>query len=149
MKMQLFINQSDDNTINKKLLLVDVIDVMLKRDVDIIRPDIVLQVDKIPRINEVNYCYFDDLERYYFVKNVSSLNSKIVKVSCEVDVLESFKNDILNSGCTFKKRVEVGDFGDISIDSTGRNSVVHYVSDSGLKANNTIILSVLNYNSQI
>lgn len=44
---------------------------------------------------DYNYCFFNG--RYYWITNITSVRNELWEVQCRVDVLASWKNDILNS----------------------------------------------------
>lgn len=92
MNIVLMSNLSEKNKINKTLTTIDTLEGSLKEPSSIINPEITIQ-----RSNPTgfNYCYIPDFERYYFVTNVTVMHSNIIRLSLTVDVLESFKNQIL------------------------------------------------------
>lgn len=48
-------------------------------------------------IYKYNYCYIEDFGRYYFVSNHTSYPNNIWEVTCSIDVLATYKNDILET----------------------------------------------------
>lgn len=46
-------------------------------------------------IFDVNYIYIEEFKRYYFVKDINIINSKLFILSCECDVLDSHKDELL------------------------------------------------------
>lgn len=50
-------------------------------------------------ISKINYAYVPEFKRYYFVKQITYVKKDLYEVNCHVDVLESFKDDILNLNC--------------------------------------------------
>lgn len=59
----------------------------------------VLEISYSPDIMTKNYFYIPDFDRYYFITD-KTINGHIVEISGHVDVLMSFKNDILNANGT-------------------------------------------------
>lgn len=92
MNIVLMYNQSEKNKINKTLSTVDTLEGSLKEPSSIINPEITIQRSDPTGFN---YCYIPEFGRYYFVTNVTVIHSNIIKISLTVDVLESFKNQIL------------------------------------------------------
>lgn len=82
------------NTINKTLTGEIERDIRLKDKVNIITPIITLKSSSI--INK-NYCFIPSFNRYYFIQDVIIVNDNIQEIYLKCDVLESFKDDILNS----------------------------------------------------
>lgn len=46
--------------------------------------------------SDYNYCYIPDFGRYYYITNIVSVRTNIWRIDCDVDVLMSFKDAILN-----------------------------------------------------
>lgn len=46
-------------------------------------------------IFDYNYLYIPDLNRYYFIENISASTNNVYTLSCSVDVLMSFRDEIL------------------------------------------------------
>ena len=83
------------NKINKTLsdgLTVN--DVVIQNDFDII--DFELLIKNSDFNSEYNYCYIQDLGRYYFIESVEKMNGTIYKIRLTVDVLKSFSTQIEN-----------------------------------------------------
>lgn len=94
MLIKLYDCTDSHNTINKSLMGEIERDIKLKDKVNVITPIITLKSKTI--INK-NYCYIPSFNRYYFIQDVIILNNDIQEIYLKCDVLESFKNDILNS----------------------------------------------------
>lgn len=94
MIMKLYINESNNNVLNKKITLISEDNILLKDNVDIYKP--IIKIKK-PLLNNCNYVYIEDFKRYYYITNKKSINNDIIELSLKCDVLMSFKNDILNS----------------------------------------------------
>lgn len=79
--------------------------------VDILRPKISINFDNSAIRDLVNYCYIKDFKRYYFIESkdkVKGSNGLMCRLTLKVDVLESYKLDILNSrDVEFHNAVEV------------------------------------------
>ena len=83
------------NKINKTLengLTVN--DVVIQNDFDI--TDFELLIKNNNFTSEYNYCYIQDLGRYYFIESVERMNGTIYKIRLSVDVLKSFSSQIEN-----------------------------------------------------
>ena len=83
------------NKINKTLsggLTVN--DVVIQNDFDITDFDLLIKNSDFN--SEYNYCYIQDLGRYYFIESVEKMNGTIYKIRLTVDVLKSFSTQIEN-----------------------------------------------------
>lgn len=65
-------------------------------------------VDKDDNVISSNYCQITDFERYYFIKNLSIMDGGRILVECELDVLNSFKDDINNMLITVLRNGGIG-----------------------------------------
>lgn len=52
-----------------------------------------------------NYCYIPSFRRYYFITDITSVNSGIVRIECKVDVLKSFATEIKQSLAKSKRAI--------------------------------------------
>ena len=66
-------------------------------DMSIQNPTILLQLDSFTDVINFNYIYIPELRRYYYVVDSTIREDGYVQLQCRVDVLKSFKNDILGS----------------------------------------------------
>ena len=66
-------------------------------DMSIQNPTISLQLDSFTDVINFNYIYIPELRRYYYVVDSTIREDGFVQLRCKVDVLKSFKADILAS----------------------------------------------------
>lgn len=91
------VNTSDDNYINKTLQGIMSLAGVTKSPCSIENP--VLSVKATSSILNCNYVKIPEFGRSYFVKDIIARENGYFDIYCEVDVLESFKNVILNNPC--------------------------------------------------
>lgn len=139
MKMYLYHVNDAENVINKTLVNGLELDINLKSSVDIVNPEIVLNGD----FRGYNYAHLPDLNRYYFIDRIEQLNLKLVKLNLSCDVLETYKDDILNSNARFKRNIKNGDYQNISIDYSNQTISTNYNSDGLPMDGNTMIISTI------
>lgn len=99
MKVTLYKTTDQNNTINKNLTDPLEININLKRSEDQERPRLLLKNDN-DKYKGYNYAYIDFFKRYYFVESTSNNNDRIIELQLETDVLETYKDDILNAQAT-------------------------------------------------
>ena len=90
------------NKINKTLsggLTVN--DVIMHNDFDITAFELLIKNSDFN--SEYNYCYIQDLGRYYFIESVEKMNGTIYKIRLTVDVLKSFSTQIENINAIITK----------------------------------------------
>lgn len=92
MKLKIYNNNSNNNVLNKKITLVSELDFNLKSDNSIMQPILVLK-----NYVKGNYCYIDELKRYYFINDVRLLTGGLYELQLDVDVLMTYKNAIINA----------------------------------------------------
>ena len=106
----LYNNVSDSREINKNLTELSTINITLYLDTTVVEP--VFKVKNY--INNANYMYIPDLHRYYYINNYT-LSNQCVYLHCYVDVLETYKTEILNSVCLISR--SENDYNDNIVDT--------------------------------
>lgn len=95
--------KNDKNNLIKDFTIVKEFTAILKTDTSIITPTLILNNLTIEELTQCNYCYIAELKRYYFVKNINLNANNTISIDCEVDVLNSFKEEILLINGTVKR----------------------------------------------
>lgn len=91
MTINLYINTTPPNVINKAPTNVGTIEGVLRTPTSIIDPVIIIEKESP---NGFNYIQIPDFNRYYYVNGIVSQNNSLVAISCHVDVLMSYANQI-------------------------------------------------------
>lgn len=76
-------------------------DCKLKENTSIMNPSII--ITGLDSWTTVNYAYIPDFHRYYFVQNVTAINSTTCQIDLDVDVLASFKSSITEQEFTVER----------------------------------------------
>ena len=101
--VDLYNNKSPVEKIGKNLTDSHTIsDVLLKRDTSILRP--VLLVNSVQDIYTFNYMYISEFSRYYFIDDIRSVHDNLWEISAHVDVLETYKTDILSNTAVLRRQ---------------------------------------------
>lgn len=88
----------DSRKVDKTLTAVSTYsNAVIVGDMSIHTPTISLQLDSFTDVINFNYIYIPELRRYYYVVDSTIREDGFVQLQCKVDVLKSFKNDILAS----------------------------------------------------
>lgn len=90
MNCNLYFNQSEENKINKNLVSKGTRTILFLNSVDFLRP--IITVKSLP--TETNYCYIENLGRYYFISDIKVLKNELFELSLKCDVLYTYKNEI-------------------------------------------------------
>lgn len=140
MNALLYYNKSSDNTINKELEYIKTYDIKLHKDFNYVTGSITINSNDL--ING-NYIYLPDLKRYYFIDSKVIVSAKAYILNLSVDVLESFKNEILNSNCLIKKCDDYNKYyDDGSYKNEVRKEVTTYKSDVKIDYDNPATILV-------
>ena len=92
MTLTLYKNNSEQNAVTKSLTQVQTMTGTLRNGTSIIDP--VILVSDVSDISGVNYCKINEFNRYYFINNIKSVNNNLWELSCHVDVLQSYADEI-------------------------------------------------------
>lgn len=68
--------------------------------VNIVAPNFVIESNSVP---EFNYVYIEDLNRYYFVRTIVARTFNLYEITCDVDVLMTYRQDILNTSALISR----------------------------------------------
>ena len=140
MIVELYNTKDSNNVINKTKTDLTSYDIKFKDVADIQNPTIILR-SETPIKN--NYAYIPDFDRYYFIDSISIQPNKIYHLNLTVDVLESFKDDILNSMGTITRKENSNKYYDNDYMNEIRKEHLVYKSDVQLELENNILMVVL------
>ena len=92
MNVKIYNNKSNKNIINKQIELLKEIQFNFKDDSDISNPVLILK-------NYVsgNYCFIPELKRYYYITRIDLMNGGFYRLYLEIDVLMTYKDEIINA----------------------------------------------------
>lgn len=100
--LELYKNQSENNDLQKVITDKKQLDAYSRESVDILNPVVDLQGYTV---NDYNYCYIQELRRYYYIEKIVSAPNGTTQLSMKVDVLMSFIDDIKASHGLITKQV--------------------------------------------
>lgn len=92
-------NTKDDSRVVDKTL-VEVVrfsNVTLKESTGVTNPTIVITGVSVDDVSLFNYCRIPKFGRNYFINEITAKKGKVLELSCHVDVLTTYKDDILKS----------------------------------------------------
>lgn len=145
MQISLFTCNAERNRINKADYLSNrfVLDGYFRRSTSALNIEVDIEKTN-PLTYNYNYMYISEFNRWYFIDDIVSVRNKIWTIKATVDVLMSFKNDILQSSAIIDKveNEEVGnlylDDGSFVMDSRKYNEIKEF--PNGLNENGSFIL---------
>lgn len=91
--IMLYRNSAPAEMLNKSnyLQYVGVISGIMREPSNIIRPSILIEYAAVP---DFNYIWIGALNRWYYVRNISTDVKGLFSINCEVDVFMTFRNEI-------------------------------------------------------
>ena len=102
MELQLFQNKSSENTINKDLTLITTKNINLKQSTNLYQTFLVFKNDNTTDYSKINYAKM--LNKYYFVSYETIQNNSLIRLNLKEDVLETYKDNILNSSADITEK---------------------------------------------
>ena len=96
MDIKLYKNVSSNNKIGKTLNSEATITGSLRDSSSLVKPEIIIEAISL---SDYNYAYIPDFGRYYFIREIESFRTGLWIVRMEVDVLETYKTQILALEC--------------------------------------------------
>ena len=106
MKADFYYNASENNVINKHITKIKTAECIVKADIDIKKP--ILEMSFDANLHKANYVYIESMNRYYYITDKQNVIGNRFRVFCDVDVLESFKNDILKEQVILASTEKIG-----------------------------------------
>ena len=143
MEIKLYITEDSDTVMNKDLTLITTLDIQMRDTQNVSAPILILGEIAGVDLKTVNYAYIDEFKRYYFIRTITVGQNNIHTLAMECDVIETYKEDILNSSAQINRGVKKGDYGDIGTSIEVRREVDIFKSDKGFVGKNSIILSTI------
>lgn len=143
MELKLYAVNDGVNVINKTMTLKTTMEINLKRDVDIINPRLILIPNLPTGFSGINYAEIPDLNRFYFVDNITNISGTLWQLDLSCDVLETYKADILASKARLYRNMKAGDYFDTAIESSHITTVAKYASNKGISDSETLIMTTV------
>lgn len=99
----IYVNNHEQNTINKILTPISDINYTLLTPTSIINP--VIQIEgTLANYHNANYVYIPDLDRKYFITDMTLTAGGIITMQLQVDVLDSFWNAYKGIDCIIERQ---------------------------------------------
>lgn len=95
------------NTINKTLTNPTQMQGVFRSTFNVLQPS--LRVKNSDVFN-FNYCYIHELNRYYFITNVSVVDSDNYDISLSLDVLKTYEDEIMSATATVVEQQDADKF---------------------------------------
>lgn len=144
MILTLYKTESSPNVIGKDLTDSLAININLKASTNVLDPEILLANRPGTDYLGYNYAHIDSLNRYYHIDNIESVNGSMFRLMLRCDVLETYKDSVLNSNCRYKRKVQAGDYFVEGLNESDKAVITTYLSDVTIQDNvHTNVLTVV------
>lgn len=146
MVVKLYKTSSENDRVVKELTEELSLTGTLRDSTSILNPTLTIEGDI--DIASKNYAYIEEFGRYYFIDDIVSIRNNLWSVSMSVDVLMSYKDDILNLDCIIERQERKYNLylNDSDI-LTYANPIIQtklFAVDNGLDKNaNSLVLAVV------
>lgn len=120
--------EDSQNIINKTFVIGEVMNITLRNDFNILDPEITLIFNDAETAINYNYLELPELNKKYFVVSSEMVNDRVVKFNCTIDILESYKSDILTSDYSFNRGIKAGDYNGDSLPQTSYKTISKHES---------------------
>lgn len=137
MEFKLYNTTSPHNSLGKNLTDEMSLNGTLKDYNSISSPILTFNFNSLPHYN---YCYIPIFKRYYFITDITIKRMGVIELSLTVDVLESFKDDILNSRGVITKSKDFNPYVNDDYESEVRQEITIYKSNRDLTMGNSLVL---------
>ena len=147
MELRLYNSVAEVNVLNKSsyLTLVTTLTGTLREGTDLINPTIRVELATLPTFN---YVHIPEFNRYYFVRGITSVRNKIWDITLHVDVLMTYRTQILSLTAEVDRNEFDYDLLLEDIDRTNENvydvDIIERTGDDGLydiPTNNTDLMN--------
>lgn len=104
--IKLYSTDSDARVVNKNLTEIAATNIIPSAAFNILSPNIVIAYND--NYISANYCYISALQRYYFIQSSELELGKRIILHCTVDVLMSYKTQLIECSATVIRSESLG-----------------------------------------
>lgn len=144
MIIDIYSMSEDRNKIGKTLTVLKTINAESNvKDLSLIDTVLFLSTMSVDEIKNYNYLYIHELNRYYFIENVSVTITGLYKLQLHCDLLETYKNDILDSFALINQTGNNNKYYDGGYLSQSNYDVDIYKSNKVFNSAKTLVITTL------
>ena len=103
MTIKLYVNESDNNVINKSLTTLTTLTGNLVNETEFINPVLRIKTTESNAV-QCNYIYIQEFNRYYYVKSCKCISNGLFEFYLKVDVLKSWWNYFKECDCIIERQ---------------------------------------------
>lgn len=131
------------NVIGKSFYGQKQINVTLRKVDNVSKIELLLSKIEGVDIFTFNYVDIPGFNRKYFIDSISIVANNLYRIQLSVDVLETYKADILTSQSKFNRKIKSGDYMDIKINHCVNAESTIWTSNKGFSGEPSIIISTI------
>lgn len=144
MIIDFYLMSEDRNKIGKTLNVLKTIKAESNvKDLSLIDTVLFLSTMTVEGVKNYNYLYIHELNRYYFIENVSVTITGLYKLQLHCDLLETYKNDILDSFALINQSGNNNKYYDGGYLSQSNYDVDIYKSNKVFNSAKTLVITTL------
>lgn len=104
-----FTNMSQSNVVNKEISEKGSASGVLRNGTSITDPIVQIELSSTNGMSfsDINYVYIEEFHRYYYVTSIRSVYNNMWEIACHVDVLMSFKDQILSQNAIVARQEQI------------------------------------------
>lgn len=132
--INLYVNESDTNVVDKNITTIHSnVAYEFKTETSMTSP--VIFIDRSLWNDSINYVYIDELNRFFFVKDVKFMTGKMIALICEVDVLMSFRSELKKETAILERQTSLANlyFNDSELPIENRINQTFKLFPNGLE----------------
>lgn len=95
MVIKLYKTASEKNRLNKTITNEISLTGYLREECSVTNP--VIKIEQSENLSLYNYAYIEDFGRYYYISDIKTIRNNLWELSLNIDVLMTYKNNILNT----------------------------------------------------
>lgn len=142
MNLTFYITNSDPKALTKVLSGGSLLTATMREETQIIDPVFIVETAANP--SGYNYCYCDFTGRYYFIRDVQLVRNNVYRISCHVDVLQTYGAKVKQKSATVSRneRVYNGYIPDDRYMSLAYEEIVTKQFPSAMENDSIILMTV-------
>ena len=102
MTINLYTNTAPRNALVKDLAAVSTLTGTLRNESSVVDPVVTIE-DSDQLLLSANYAYISEFGRYFFITNIESVRQNLWRVSMHVDVLYTFRDQIITNSAIIER----------------------------------------------
>lgn len=104
-----------DNVINKEFKIIKELDINIRNNFNFNSPILIIKIEDNDLL-DCNYLTIPDFNLKYFIREINNKFGRVYELVCELDLLETYKEVIMDSKYEYLRQIKNGDYVNINPD---------------------------------